>query len=120
MKTYFTIFSFLIFSMMGIQNSFAQKQEKAASSNTIKEMSSAERAKQEVYNMGQSLGLTAEQQKELQILFVELDEKRQSIKENEKTPESRKMGLVKVNEAKTERLKQILTEDQYNQYLKML
>jgi hypothetical protein len=120
MKFYITFFSFLVLSSFGIQNSFAQKEAKKSVSNTEKEITLEQRAKMDVYNMGQSMELSGDQKSELNVLFIEIQEKINTITRTQMNVEKRKAELATVNEDKTLRLKQILSEEQYEKYLKML
>lgn len=105
-------------SYVGVQYSFAQKADKKLVSKTEKEISIE---KVENYsNMDQVLELTSDQKEKIRLLFTEVYEKKNTIIRDQKNVEKRKAELLELNDAKTHRLKQILTVEQYNQYLKML
>ena len=120
MKKYFTILGCLALFFIGTQASISQnlqkKQSEAANKQDIIDHDSA---KKQTFDLHQIVNLDGDQVSKVHDLFLDLD-KRQRLVSSASDMKMKDKSLVEIETFKNEQLKKLLTEAQFDMYLKSM
>ena len=118
MKKYMTILGCLTFFFIGINSSFAQDEKSVKSDAALKqEIINHDSAKQQTYELHKLLNLDGDQVAKIHDMFLDLDKKQKTMTEEKKLT-SKTKNSNEIESEKNKMLKEILTKEQFEIYLK--